>query len=527
MTRGLRFWPMLLAAAGAAVVLRLPLLTGPHLIADGDEAVLGLMAKHLAEGRGGPAFFMGQRFGLAFLEAGAAAAAMLVLGPTTLALKLGVFALWLMGGCALALAVRRLSGDTAGTLAAWLLACCPAWGAYATKALGYYTGTFLLAHLALVLTAGLAGESPPVSRGWRTPLRLVLLGGLCALVTLSQTIWLFGLAPFVLWMLHRRNRATDLAAVAAGAGMVAAAAGVAFMRQPPAHWAPPMFNNPEGLTAFVALPWRFAGAMSGAFYMREAAPSGVFPWAGALWALALPLAALRPLLGDRAMRPLSPSLVAILAVAGVSAFTLVNLFNFRYLLPAADYLIVLLALELARMLTGSGRSRALAASALLVLLLSGAAATLHMRTLALAWTVEPKVESERAALDALLAELEGRGIAHVYCLNPMLQWTVTFTSGERILARWTPPDDRDPAIPQAVDRALAQGGRVAVIGYADQLEVVLRANPSAGDPATTPELVAGRYFLLPDPDRALLERLGFKLNAVPFDAAASAGDPIR
>lgn len=512
-----RFALLLLIAGVAAVALRVPQLTGPHLIADGDEAVLGLMAKHLAESGDAAFFFTGQRFGIAFLEASAAAAVMKVLGPTTLALKLGVFLLWLAGGMFLTLAVRRLGGDRAGLLAAFLIAFCPAWGAFALKARGYYAASFLLCHLGLWITTRLVdAEADGRSRG-SSAAELAALGAVAALLLLSQPIWLVGLMPFVFWMLHGRNRKTDLVPMGAGAGVVAAVAVIVLLRQPPAHWAPPAFNNSEGLDALIQLPVRLAGSLGGAYYMREAA-GGLFPWIGGLWALAFPLAAIRPLAKESRGRPLTAGVVALISLAAVLGFSLANLFNYRYLLPAADFLVILLALESARALGNGRAARAGAVAALAALLVSGAVGMIQMRALVLAWTVEPKVASEREALNALLAELEARGIGHVYCMNPVLQWTITFSSEERTLARWHPPDDRFPPIPLAVDRALRGGAPVALVGYLEQADEIRRAqerHPPLGGEVIP---VAKRYLLFPDPAPELLERLGFILNPAAIPA---------
>lgn len=518
MTPRLRFALLAMVAGMVAIALRVPQLAGPHLIADGDEAVLGLMAKHMAEGGEASFFFMGQRFGIAFLEAGAAAAMMKLLGPTTLALKLGVFVLWLLGALFLTLAARQLGGDTAGVVAAFLIAFCPAWGAFALKARGYYAASFMLCHLGVWMSARLAStEAGGRSRG-SIAVELGALGAVAATLLLSQPIWFVGLLPFVFWMLHGRNRKSDLAPMLAGAGVIAVAAAVALWRQPPAHWAPPAFNNSEGFAALLDLPRRFAGSMGGAFYMREAA-GGIFPWVGAMWALALPLAAIRPLGRERGIRPLRAGLLALISIAGVLGFSLANQFNYRYLIPAADFLVILLALELGRALRTGGAARWAAAAGAVALVLAGGVATIQMRSLVLAWTVEPRVASERAALDELLAELEGRGIGHVYCMNPVLQWTLTFTSGERVLARWHAPDDRDPAIPRAVDRALFDGGPVGLVGYVDQLEEMQRTQgrvgARVGEGGGEAVVVGDRYALLASPGPELLERLGFRLNRAP------------
>ena len=66
-------WAYLAAFAAIGLMSRLPQLLSPDLLLDGDECILGLMAKHLAQGREFPIFFYGQRYGLAVIEAPMAA----------------------------------------------------------------------------------------------------------------------------------------------------------------------------------------------------------------------------------------------------------------------------------------------------------------------------------------------------------------------------------------------------------------------------------------------------------------------
>ena len=51
-----------------AAVSRLPYIHSPFMFLTGDEAVLGLMAKHTFEGKVIPAFFYGQHYGLCIFE---------------------------------------------------------------------------------------------------------------------------------------------------------------------------------------------------------------------------------------------------------------------------------------------------------------------------------------------------------------------------------------------------------------------------------------------------------------------------
>ena len=54
-----RTWIYVPALIAIGVVSRLPQLLSPNLLLDGDECILGLMAKHVAEGREFPSSFMG------------------------------------------------------------------------------------------------------------------------------------------------------------------------------------------------------------------------------------------------------------------------------------------------------------------------------------------------------------------------------------------------------------------------------------------------------------------------------------
>ncbi len=96
----------------------------PGVRFDADQAVVGLMAKHISEGRAFPVYFYGQSYLLA-VEAYLAAPVMWLLGPTEVALKLPLVAMnvgaalllaaiahrdlglrpWLAGVCALPLAL--------------------------------------------------------------------------------------------------------------------------------------------------------------------------------------------------------------------------------------------------------------------------------------------------------------------------------------------------------------------------------------------------------------------------------------
>src|SRR6185436_13808371 len=90
-------WLYLVALAIVTVISRLPQLLSRNLLLEGDECILGLMARHLAAGREFPLFFYGQRYGLAVVEAPAAALSFLLFGAGAVPLKIAMLAIWLAG----------------------------------------------------------------------------------------------------------------------------------------------------------------------------------------------------------------------------------------------------------------------------------------------------------------------------------------------------------------------------------------------------------------------------------------------
>ncbi len=80
-------WLAVIAVLSALVLLRAwPFVWWPGAQFDADQGTVGLMAKHVSEGRAFPLYFYGQRYMLA-VEAWMAAPVMLLLGPTVMALK--------------------------------------------------------------------------------------------------------------------------------------------------------------------------------------------------------------------------------------------------------------------------------------------------------------------------------------------------------------------------------------------------------------------------------------------------------
>ena len=80
----------LLLAVGLAVCVRLDLLWASNFVLDSDEAIVGLMAKHILEGRGVPVFYYGQHY-MGSFEALMVSGVFTLLGMSSAAVKLVPF----------------------------------------------------------------------------------------------------------------------------------------------------------------------------------------------------------------------------------------------------------------------------------------------------------------------------------------------------------------------------------------------------------------------------------------------------
>ncbi|MEZ5289054.1 MAG: hypothetical protein R2712_30480 [Vicinamibacterales bacterium] len=80
------FWSAALLLMAVVLVRAFPFVWWAATHFDSDQAIVGLMAKHISEGRAFPLYYYGQNYMLA-VEAYLAAPVMLVAGPTVTALK--------------------------------------------------------------------------------------------------------------------------------------------------------------------------------------------------------------------------------------------------------------------------------------------------------------------------------------------------------------------------------------------------------------------------------------------------------
>ncbi|RJP30584.1 MAG: hypothetical protein C4547_16545 [Phycisphaerales bacterium] len=507
----------LLLTAGVAMLAasRLPQLLGRQLILDGDEAVVGLMARHLAEGGPPVVFFYGQRYGFALLEAGLGAAFFLAFGVSTAVLKAAVLSLWAVGAVLYVLAVGRWQGPRVALAAGALLVLCPAWGAWSMKARGGYVTAFAAAGLATWLIARVdAGAG-------RIRALLALLGVALGLILLAHPFWLIATGPLLLLPGLRRKAAGHWWFLVAGGVVLVAPLLVIGLYQSNGYWLPATFSRPDVVLALSELPYRVWAHFTGAYHITYRYNQGVrfSEICAALWCMLL-LAAVWWRLRRRAGGDDAVARLSMLGVAGVAALSLVidnEWYAFRYLLPISAALVVAVSADVKHFLEGGRGHRVAVRAGALLLLATGAASMVEFGRIPFNGYPSGGAVPEPQALRMLVDELLADGIHHVYVDDPLLQWNIMFESGEEILARWKAPGDRLAAYPRAVDAALRGGAPVAIVGVSARISMAelrefLRL---AGHADLRPRIVADRYLVLPQVTVDLIEATEFELSASP------------
>ena len=432
------------AAVLAGLAVRAWVLASPLGTLDADEAIVGLMARHVLEGEVS-VFYWGALYG-GSLDAFLAAAVFALTGSSVLALKLVSVAIFAAAAVLVWRVGRRTVGEPAAAIGAALFWIWPPfliW--WSTKERGYF-GSGLVIGLAAVLLALRLRERD--SRLDAAGLGLAV--GLGVWVTLQS--WLLAL-PAVAWLIWRRPAVLRLAWLAVPAALVGAA-----------PWL--VWNVRHGWNAVV--PESVAGAEStyaGRFWdlFTTVLPTWLglrvpysLDWTfGPVAGVAVLVAALAGFAYLLWRRP--PGLEPLLVLGAAFPF-LYAASSFTFLTTEPRYLVFLgpvPALLLGRALA---RPR-LAAAGLAVAL---AVSVVGLRALERQDLFTPEVHEGgvTAELGPLVDRLERDGVEHVYA-NYWLAYRITFESDERVVATSTGHVRYEPH-----DRAVRSDPRAAHVFFA-------------------------------------------------------------
>src|SRR6266851_2924129 len=195
----------------AGLALRLAVIASPLGELDGDEAVVGLMARHIAFLGDRPVFYYGQPY-LGSLEAFSAAPLFRLFGSSSALLKL-VPTAYSLGFLVLsAIVAKRLFGTGPALATAAYLALPPSmWAVWSTKARGGYAELLFLGQALVLVTLMLA---PKPSR--RLALLWGILAGLAFWTHLLAVVYLLPAAIFLALGRRLKWTASELGLALAG-----------------------------------------------------------------------------------------------------------------------------------------------------------------------------------------------------------------------------------------------------------------------------------------------------------------------
>lgn len=201
----------------AAAAVRLLFLVGIDLPLESDEAIVGIMARHILYQGQWSTYYYGQNY-LGPLEPASAALVMAVLGPTTFALRLAPLGYSIVFVGYTTAFARRAFGSIAARATALYLAFPPLFLAtWSVKARGGYAEVIALGAMTLWIAVDLAER--PHERNWRW----IALGVLVGLEMWTDPLAVVYAAPVCLYLLLRlRRRLIRWTTPAAIAGTLAA-----------------------------------------------------------------------------------------------------------------------------------------------------------------------------------------------------------------------------------------------------------------------------------------------------------------
>ena len=497
-----RIWLSIVALIAIGVGSRLPQLLSPNLLLDGDECILGLMAKHVSEGREFPIFFYGQAYGLAVVEAPAAALSFLIFGVGVLPLKVAILAIWLAGIVFYFLAFARPLGYTRSFCVTLLLLLMPAWAVSSMKAWsGYVTGFTTLAILLYVVTRGNA----PRALSW------LVAGWLTSVIYFAQPLYLPGAIPIVAYFLLSPRRPAPVLLYVAGIVTM-----FVFIKLLPTSgvttWTPPAPGNPAWLTSLPDVLAQTYTNLTGSYFLRTPVePEPVTTFAASLWAVLLAAAVPLQLYRLASRRYLLWSHLLFVSVVSTLLvnWLLLDARDGRYLLPLNAPLAFLAGVEFFDLAERVSLPRRLGVACLIaVLAVQGIAMNEFARFTYMWWRNDRHDMSEVERLDAVIDRLKANGVRYAVSTNALLQWQIMFYSREAIISRWTSPRDRYPPYISAVDKAVNEGQPIGVVGYVGYTGGFERLVP---DPHAIVE-IDNRYFVYVGAGKALLEKARFRFT---------------
>lgn len=431
------------------VVSRLPQLLSDNLLLDGDESVVGLMAKHLADGRHIPVYFYGQQYGLSFFEVVPISISYVFLGISDIAVKVTMLLMWTIGTLFFYKTLRQIgSGNkTTALLITLVLIFSPAWAVWSMKARGGYLTSYLLVPVVTYLL---------FHSEWQRKMVAYLLVGLFLIIIYeSQPLWLVGLLPIVTFQVCRSQNVRFAAALLPG--LIGGEVLFYFLKQRAlSSWSPDVLGIPKNYwETLTGIPMKVYYHETGSYYLnRMIEPHLVTSILAVVTSMSIVVILLITgfsLVRKKKVDPLLYVLaISVLCTIGYVFFLPHN--QPRYLLPLTGWVLLMAYLLMDRL-----SSKVIYAGIFSLFISLG--------TFSLFTFKDYSFAAKRILITRIIDYLLSEDIHHVFCQAPLLQWQVMFYSKEQVIARYYRSIDRYPEYIDRVEHAMAEGRNVAILGH--------------------------------------------------------------
>lgn len=183
---------------GLCILVRLPHFLSKDFWFDGDEAIIGIMAQDLLEGKNFPMYFYGQNYGLSTFEVFSTAIFEFFIGPSIWSLRLGGLLMYSLGIVFLIRTVQMYVTQKwlVGALALLLIAF-PTWYLWGAMVRGGYVSAFMFSCIIFSIIFG---------KKTLTTTRLIVLGICIAIVFEAHLLILLGISSLLFyWMIQQEN----------------------------------------------------------------------------------------------------------------------------------------------------------------------------------------------------------------------------------------------------------------------------------------------------------------------------------
>lgn len=434
----------------ACVATRAPQLLSPHLLLDGDESIIALMAKHLYEGKDVALYFWGQQYGLSILEILTIAAFYGILGVSQLAVKAAMLFLFTAGTLFLFRAFRNISREPQFALFLTLLfVTAPSWAVWSMKARGGYLTAFLLSSVALSIVT-----HPRLS--YKT---LTWVGGalLLVLVFESQPVFLAATLPVIVYLAWGKLARGQLAIFILSGLIIASLFRILHFGLSDFYKPTPFDTDVPILSNLTTLPSYLFSHYTGFYYLDHSfpAPVLVLAMAAAYSILTLALFVVPMHAAAKGYKLHGIFWAALCGIALMFCYSTIRSGNsYRYLLPITGSVLLAVA---ALPIPAFYKAFRLGALSLTTL---GACALLFFYQ----YTFQ---SSSKKQLDSAISYLRRHRVSYCYS-GPLLQWQLMFYSREELVCRFIFPTDRYPAYARQTDSAFeASPQHVALINAAE------------------------------------------------------------